>query len=240
MASPLFLFPMGRIPCIAGSDTEWSQAADTGICQGDTLMHTSSNKLGRTLINGRSLFFQEFLKHPLQIGSIIPSSRFLERRIVQTAGVGSAGTIVELGPGTGGTTRAILRAMVPEARLLTIEINPNFHALVSSLKDDRLIAHFGSARGLKEILQRYGLGPPEAVISGIPFSTMRNGLGPRIMEAIASSLAPGGCFVAYQVSKQVASVCRPFLGPGRMEVEFLNIPPVRIYRWQKGGACPKS
>jgi len=199
-------------------------------------MPISNAKPHRALIDGRYVFFQEFLKHPLEIGSIIPSSRFLERRIVATAGVRSARTIVELGPGTGGTTRAILRAMAPEARLLTVEINPNFHALVNSLKDDRLIAHFGSARGLKEILQMYGLSAPEAVISGIPFSTMRNGLGSQIMEAISLALAPGGCFVAYQVSNQVASVCQPFLGLGRMELELFNIPPVRVYRWEKNGS----
>lgn len=202
-----------------------------------TVMQKSDFKLRRALIDGRSLFFQEFIKHPLEIGSIIPSSRFLERRIVQTAGVRSAQTIVELGPGTGGTTRAILRAMPPQAKLLTIEINPNFHALVSAVADDRLIAHLGSACGLKETLQRYGLSAPDAVISGIPFSTMRNGLGSQIMEAITSALAPGGCFVAYQVSKEVASVCQPFLGPGRMEVELLNIPPVRVYRWEKNGSA---
>jgi len=199
------------------------------------VMRMSKAKLRRALIDGRSIFFQEFLKHPLEIGSIIPSSRFLERRVVQTAGVPSARTVVELGPGTGGTTRAILRAMAPQAKLLTIEINPNFHALVSSVADDRLIAHFGSARGLKEILQMYGLSAPEAIISGIPFSTMRNGLGSQIMEAVTSALAPDGCFVAYQVSKEVASVCQPFLGSGRMEVELFNIPPVRVYRWEKNG-----
>ena len=48
---------------------------------------------------GRFTFFGEFLKHPLQVASIIPSSRFVERRIVQTAGVDCAKTIVELGPG---------------------------------------------------------------------------------------------------------------------------------------------
>ncbi len=200
------------------------------------VMQMSNSKLHHALIDGRSIFFKEFLRHPLEIGSIIPSSRFLERRIVQTAGVRSARTIVELGPGTGGTTRAILRAMAPEARLLTIEINPNFHALVSSMQDDRLIPHFGSARGLEDILQTYHLSAPEAVISGIPFSTMRNGLGSQIMEGISSALAPGGCFVAYQVSNEVASVCQPFLGSGRMQVELFNIPPVRVYRWEKNGS----
>jgi phosphatidylethanolamine/phosphatidyl-N-methylethanolamine N-methyltransferase len=188
-----------------------------------------------TLRDGRSVFFHEFLKHPLQIGSIIPSSRFLERHIIEVAGVRSATTIVELGPGTGGTTRAILRAMAPHAKLLSIEINPNFHALVSCMEDDRLIAHLGNAHGLKEIIYMYGLGVPEVVISGIPFSTMSHSSGSQILETISSVLGPGGRFVAYQVSKRVASLCQPFFGPGRVEMELFNIPPMRVYRWEKNG-----
>ena len=190
----------------------------------------------RAIMDGRFAFFQEFLRHPLQVGSIIPSSRFLERRVVETAGVNSAKTIVELGPGTGGTTRAILRAMAQQARLLSIEINQHLHALVSRIKDDRLIAHLGNAHELKQIISMYRLSAPEVVISGIPFSTISQTSGTQILEAISSVLAPGGCFVAYQVSKRVASVCRPFLGPGQMELQLLNIPPLRVYRWEKNCA----
>ncbi|UCF84540.1 MAG: methyltransferase type 12, partial [Desulfobacteraceae bacterium] len=161
------------------------------------------------------------------------SSRFLEYRIVEAAGISSAKTIVELGPGCGGTTRAILRSMAPHARLLSIEINTHFHALVSRIGDNRLIAHLGNAQGLNEIISMYGLGAPDVVISGIPFSTMSHISGTQILEAITSALAPGGRFVAYQVSKRVASLSLPFLGPGYVEVEFLNIPPMRVYRWEK-------
>lgn len=196
----------------------------------------SNERPPHALMDGRLAFLQQFLKHPLQIASIIPSSRFLERRVVETAGVNSAKTIVELGPGTGGTTREILRAMAWYAKLLTIEINPNFHALVSCMEDDRLIAHLGNAHGLKEIIYMYGLGAPEVVISGIPFSTMSHTSGSQIIEAISSVLAPRGRFVVYQVSKRVASLCQPLLGSGQVEVELFNIPPMQVYRWDKNGA----
>ena len=186
-----------------------------------------------TLLNGQFAFFQEFLKHPLQIGSIIPSSRFLERRLLEVSGIASAKTIVELGSGTGGTTRAILNGMPQHARLLSIEINPHLYASVSKISDDRLIAHLGNACELKKILFMYDMGSPEVVISGIPFSTMSHRTGSQVIEAISSLLSPNGRFVAYQVSKRVASLCRPFLGTGQMEVELLNIPPVRIYQWEK-------
>lgn len=184
-------------------------------------------------LNGRSVFLQEFLKHPRQIGSIIPSSRFLERRIVEAAGVASANVVVELGPGTGGTTRAILRAMPQHARLLSIEINPLFHAMVRRIKDDRIIAHLGSACELREILSGYGLPPPDAVISGIPFSTMSRNEGIRILEDVSSLLAPDGRFVAYQVSNRVASLCPRSLGPVQATTELLNVPPMRVFQWRK-------
>ena len=188
------------------------------------------------LMDGRFVFFQEFLKHPLQIGSIIPSSRFLEQRILEAAGIATVKTVVELGSGTGGTTRSILRAMPQHAKLLSIEINPHLHTMVSSIKDDRLIAHLGNACRLKEIISMYGLDAPEVLISGIPFSTMKQSEASKVIEAISSLLASNGRFVAYQVSRQVESLCRPFLGSGQMTVELLNIPPMRVYKWDKNGA----
>jgi len=193
----------------------------------------ADKKPGISLLNGRFAFFKEFLKHPLQIGSIIPSSRFLEQRILGASAIASAMTIVELGSGTGGTTRAILKAMPQDARLLSIEINPHFHSLVSGIEDDRLIAHLGSACELETIISRYGLNAPEVFISGIPFSTMNDSAGSQVIEAISSLLAPNGRFVAYQVSGQVATLCRPVLGPEQMVMELLNIPPMRVYQWEK-------
>ncbi len=184
---------------------------------------------------GHLAFFSEFLKHPLQIGSIIPSSHFLERRILQAARIASARTIVELGSGTGGTTRAILREMKPDARLLSIEINQNFHQIVRNIPDDRLTAHQGNALELPSILSLHGLPPPDAVVSGIPFSTMPHEDGCRIVHAISSCLAENGYFVAYQVSGKIAKLCIPHLGPVHVGREFINIPPMRVYQWRKNG-----
>ncbi|KJR99699.1 MAG: methyltransferase type 12 [Desulfobulbaceae bacterium BRH_c16a] len=193
----------------------------------------SNEKTNNFKVNGHLLFIKEFLKHPLQIGSIIPSSRFLERRIVEAAGAASVDVIIELGPGTGGITRAILRAMPRHAKLLSIEINPHFNRLVSIIEDKRLIAHQGSAIEIKEAISRYDLDPPNAIVSGIPFSTMSHSAGSQIIEAVSSLLPPNGRFVAYQVNSQVAALCRPFLGSGQISMELLNIPPMRVFQWVK-------
>lgn len=199
----------------------------------------SKNNVNHTLKNNNGhnhhswVFLKEFLKHPLQIGSIVPSSRFMERAILQSAQVDTAKVIVELGCGTGGTTRAILKAMGPQATLLSIEINPCFHAMLSKIHDQRLIAHLGSAEQLNEIVEMHGLDAPDVVISGIPFSTMKNGTGERIIQEIERSLAPNSRFVAYQVRSHVAELCRPHMGEEKAQLEIRNIPPMRVYQWEK-------
>ena len=179
-------------------------------------------------------FLAGFLRHPVQVGSVIPSSPQLEDRLVRTAQVAKARTIVELGPGTGGTTRAFLRAARPDARLLAIELSSEFHTrLRTTLRDPRLVAQLGSAEDLARFLDEHGLPAPDVVISGIPFSTMPTDVADRIARAVASSLAPGGRFVAYQVRAHVARYTEPYLGPARMRWELINIPPMQVFAWDK-------
>ena len=186
----------------------------------------------RLLRDERIAFLQGFLRRPGQVASVVPSSRFLERRLVSLADVKRARLVVELGPGTGGTTRAILAALPADARLLCIELDPDFARLLKRESDARLIVHEGSAEALPEILTTYGLAAPDVVISGIPFSVIPAAIGTRIVESIRSALAPGGWFVAYQVRGAVADRATPLLGEPDVTVELLNIPPLRVFRWR--------
>lgn len=189
----------------------------------------------------RVAFLQDFLKRPKQVGSVIPSSRFLERRVVRAADLAGASTVVELGPGTGGTSRALLSAMRPDARLLVIEINPRFaHLMRRSLRDPRLRVHCGDARELPQILATHHLPAPDAVVSGIPFSTMPRETGLEILRAVRAALAPGGRFVAYQMRDRVETLGRAVFGRPRVQVELLNVPPMRIYRWEKSAGTPSA
>jgi phospholipid N-methyltransferase len=179
-------------------------------------------------------FLKGFIEHPDQVGSVIPSSSFLERRLVRAARLTEARCVVELGPGTGGTTRAFLRALPAAAHLLAIELSPSFHARISTLiRDPRFVAQLGSAEQIAEFLAARRLPAPDAVISGIPFSTMPTEVADRIARAVSEVLAPGGRFVAYQVRAHVAGYATPYLGEPRKEWELINIPPVRVFTWTK-------
>lgn len=194
----------------------------------------SRSEPGAAVLGDPIAFLRGFLEHPKEVGSVVPSSAYLEQRLAQMAGIDRAQTVVELGPGTGGTTRALLRALGPDATLLAIELSAMFHArLLERVTDRRLIVQLGSAEHLSDILRARRLPAPDAIVSGIPFSTMSLDLGNRIAAAIEACLAPGGRFVAYQVRGHVADRVSPYLGPAEVAWEARNIPPLRVYRWVK-------
>lgn len=208
------------------------------------MLHTNdtairNDEVLRRREDDRVAFLKGFLREPKGVGSIIPSSRQMERRLARVAKLPMATSVVELGPGTGGTTRSFLRAMPHGSTLMSIELDSLFVEHVRrTVHDSRLIVHQGSAEHIAEALASYRLQAPQAVISGIPFSTMPAEIGRRIIEAVRDSLAPGGCFVAYQFRDAVARLANPILGePDCDELELLNVPPMHVYRWLKPAAA---
>lgn len=181
-------------------------------------------------------FFRGFLKEPRQVGSIIPSSPILERRLSTFAQVPAARRIVELGPGTGGTTRALLRQMTDEASLMSIEANPMFIDRLKQINDPRLLVRHGDALQVRELLERAEWKSADLVISGIPFSTMDRDTGRRLIADIHSLLSPNGAFVAYQIRDRVCNLAKGSFGRPDKCTVWRNIPPLRIFRWEKAKA----
>ena len=181
-------------------------------------------------------FLRGFIRDPKGVAAVIPSLRWLERRVVRNANVAQAKCVVELGPGTGGMTRRLLAAAGPQTRVMAIELEADFHAHIrASIPDRRLSVELGSAERLEEFLAARRMPAPDAIVSGIPFSTMPADVGDRIAAAIGRALAPGGRFVAYQWTPVVAERTIPYLGEPKREWEPLNIPPMRVFTWVKKG-----
>jgi phospholipid N-methyltransferase len=188
----------------------------------------------RSAPGDRAAFLLEFLRHPRQIGSVVPSSSFLEQRLVRATDAANARTIVELGPGTGGTTRALLRALRADAHLLAIDLSPSFCArLAERVRDPRLAIQRGSAEHIEDYLRQWRLPRADAIVSGIPFSTMPPEVADRIARAIAAALAPGGHFVAYQVRADVARYASRYLGTPLKRWEWRNVPPLQVFTWTR-------
>ena len=178
-------------------------------------------------------FLREFLHKPAELGSFLPSSRFLESRIVRLGGLNEQSVVVELGPGIGGTTRAILRELPPTSRLIAVELNADFIEPLRAIGDQRLAVHHGTAEDLQQILRQHRLETVDVIFSGIPFSTITPGTGRSILRYAWNALGPGGRFVAYQLRSQVKRLAHEFMGRPDVEFELLNIPPLWVYRWMK-------
>jgi phospholipid N-methyltransferase len=179
-------------------------------------------------------FLLGFLKNPKEVGSVIPSSKFLIRKVVECMKVPEARVIAELGPGTGVLTHGILRRMRPDAKLVAIELNSKFAQLLRhDMHDVRLTVFEGSSTELERALEMAGEAQADVVVSGIPFSTMHHGAGRETMAAAKRVLRPGGRFVAYQFRSEVRNYGDPVFGPAETHPGFLNVPPMRVYVWRQ-------
>src|ERR1700732_4701115 len=91
--------------------------------------HSVSNgqRISNRMRSGHALLFaRNFFRHPRMLGSIVPSSRFLIRQLLEPVDWAQARVIVEYGPGVGVITFEVLRRMRPDAMLIAIETNPAF------------------------------------------------------------------------------------------------------------------
>ncbi len=179
-------------------------------------------------------FFKGFLKNPKEVGSVIPSSKFLIRRVMRCGRASQARVIVELGPGTGVLTRETLATMPKDGKLIAIEINSAFaEGLRETHSDPRLHVFDGSATQIEEALAKAGETRADLVVSGIPFSTLEGGVGRQTLEAAKRVLGPTGRFVAYQFRSAVTRVAEPVFGSPETYSGFWNLPPMKIYVWKQ-------
>ena len=175
-------------------------------------------------------FLRGFFKNPVMVGSIIPSSRVLIDKMLAPVDWENTKLFVEYGPGVGTFTRPLLDKLSPDAKLVTIDTNPDFtRYLKESIKDDRLIAVNGSAADVETILMDQGLGSADYVLSGLPFSTLPAGIGEDIAEATANVIRPGGAFLVYQFSPKVLDFIRPHFAPIKRGFEWINVPPATLF-----------
>jgi phospholipid N-methyltransferase len=183
-------------------------------------------------------FLRGFLKNPVMVGSVIPSSRVLIDRMLEPVDWANTRLFVEYGPGVGTFTRPVLDRLEPDATLVTIDTNPEFtRYLNGAIEDPRLVAVNGSAADVERILAERELGTADYVLSGLPFSTLPAGVGDDIAKATANVIRPGGAFLVYQFSPKVLDFIKPHFAPIKRGFEWVNVPPATLF-WAYKGEAP--
>lgn len=182
------------------------------------------------LLGAWGVFLKGFLKHPVMVGSIIPSSRFTVAKMLGPVKWNEVKLFVEYGPGVGTFCRPILDRLPRDAMLIAIDTNPDFiRYLRKTITDSRFRAVHGSAADVEEIIAEHGFDHADYVVSGLPFSTLPDNLGPRIAAATARAIRPGGAFLVYQFSAAARDFMRPHFGRIDSGFEFWNILPCKLF-----------
>lgn len=181
------------------------------------------------------MFFKGFMKHPVMVGSIIPSSDALIAKMLDPVDWANTKLFVEYGPGVGTFCRPILKKLAPDAKLIAIDTNPDFiEYLAEEIPDPRFLPVLGSAADVERIIAEQGFENADYILSGLPFSTLPAGVGPKIAEATAAALRPGGAFLIYQFSPKVRDFVAPHFERIDHGFELWNVPPAQLYWAWKG------
>lgn len=176
------------------------------------------------------VFFEGFVKHPVMVGSIIPSSRFTINKMLAPVNWDECKLFVEYGPGVGTFCRPVLERMRGDAQLIVIDTNPLFiDYLKRTIGDSRFIAVNGSAADVEEIVRAHGHEHADYVLSGLPFSTLPDGIGPAIAAATHRVLRPGGAFLVYQFSAKARDFMAKHFTRIDNGFEPLNILPCQLF-----------
>src|SRR5665647_1305000 len=144
-------------------------------------------------------FLRSWIEKPLHMGAVMPSGRVLARTMAQYVDIDSSGPVVELGPGTGAITSALIERGVDQKRLVLVEYNPGFCALLRDRYPHAKVVQ-GDAYALRDSLWNVLNAPASAVVSGLPLVTKPMLTRLKLIRDAFVALAPGAPFVQFTYS----------------------------------------
>ncbi len=186
-------------------------------------------------------FFLHWLRRPGRVGAVVPSGPALAAALAAEIDTKAPGAVVELGPGTGRVTGALLEAGVAPCRLVAIERNASFCKLLRErFPGVRIVS--GEARALEPLLQQAGVGPLKAVASSLPLLSMTSRDRRAVLSQIAAVLGAEGVLVQYTYGP--TAPVPPELGAElgligeRTNWVLANLPPAAVWRYRRSRSAP--
>jgi phosphatidylethanolamine/phosphatidyl-N-methylethanolamine N-methyltransferase len=179
-------------------------------------------------------FLRSWIEKPLHMGAVMPSGRVLARTMAQYVNINSTGPVVELGPGTGAITNALIEHGVDQKRLVLVEFDPGFCALLRERYPHAKIVQ-GDAYALRDSLWDVLSVPASAVVSGLPLVTKPMLTRLKLIRDAFLALAPGAPFVqfTYSVTPPIPRSL-PGVSTEASERIWMNLPPARVWVYRKG------
>ena len=197
-------------------------------------MQSSARALKKPLrLDDEVRFLRSWIEKPLHMGAVMPSGRVLARTMAQYVDISSLGPVVELGPGTGAITSALIEHGVDQKRLVLVEYNPGFCALLRDRYPHAKVVQ-ADAYTLRDSLRNVLSAPASAVVSGLPLVTKPMLTRLKLIRDAFVALAPGAPFVqfTYSVAPPIPKSL-PGVSTEASERIWMNLPPARVWVYRK-------
>ena len=179
-------------------------------------------------------FFKTWFDNPILTGAVSPSGRFLARTMARAVDPEGTGPVVELGPGTGPITQALLDRGVAPARLLLVEFDAAFCRLLRKRFPGVQVVQADAYR-LRESLAHVLDEPAAAVVSSLPLLTKPDEQRLALLADAFSLMAPDGSFVqfTYGMNSPIPRQAAPDYVADVSAPVWLNLPPARVWVYRR-------
>jgi phosphatidylethanolamine/phosphatidyl-N-methylethanolamine N-methyltransferase len=195
--------------------------------------HLSVARTKNQRIDDDVRFFRSWFEKPLSTGAVMPSSKLLARTMASFVDPRAEGPIIELGPGTGPITEALVERGIGEHRLVLVEFNPVFCRLLRARYPLATVLQ-GDAYRLRRLLGDQIMRRAAAIVSGLPLFTKPLRTRLRLLNEAFGLLAPNAPFVQFTYAV-VPPIPRSLAGV-RVEASeriWLNLPPARVWVYRR-------
>jgi phosphatidylethanolamine/phosphatidyl-N-methylethanolamine N-methyltransferase len=183
--------------------------------------------------NETAVFFSSWLRSPLKVSSIVPSSRQLGAAVARQIDPQRPGWVVELGAGTGPITEQLLARGVPPQRLFVLECDPVLASFLRERYPDPVVVE-GDAYKLPELLARHGVDRVHSVVCGIPLLSMPKPAAAKLVNTCRDVLEPDGQLYQYTYSLFSPLPYRELgLAVRRVKRVLANIPPASVWTYAR-------
>jgi phosphatidylethanolamine/phosphatidyl-N-methylethanolamine N-methyltransferase len=183
----------------------------------------------KPLLDDEVQFIRSWIEKPLRTGAVMPSSKVLARTMARHVDPNAEGPVIELGPGTGPVTAALVEQGIHPSRLVLVEFNPDFCRLLRKRYPEATVVS-GDAYRLRHVLQDKLENPAAAVVSSLPLLTKPPRMRLRLMADVVHLMKKGAPFVQFTygllppIPKNLASVAAE-----ASNLIWLNLPPARVW-----------
>ena len=174
-------------------------------------------------------FIKESLKNLKEVGTLLPSSKFVVSKMIEPINFENDITILELGPGTGVITKEILKKMSKKSKLICFETNKSFLKELKGKISEEFTLINDSAENMKSHLNKLNITKVDYIISSVPLVTLQKEITNKILLSSSETLGKNKKFIQLQYSKLMDKRLEHYFNQIDITFTPINYIPAFIY-----------